>query len=243
MNSKDHVFYDGPSVLTGDRVIGVTTGLSIGSANRKTGEMAQAWILRADMPPMDAKRKNLDDAICGDCSMRGEGGFGASCYVTPWLGPNNVWKKWSVGGYENAHRSSTEIPVRLGAYGDPAAIPFHVWDTYLHGSAGWIGYTHQWVTCDQEFRRMLMASVDNSCEMSLAQSYGWRTFRVRGKNDPIGVCEFVCPASNESGHRTTCRECLLCAGTSSPARSVVIMAHGKPGNMAAFYKSRDHISA
>ena len=38
--------------------------------------------------------------------------------------------------------------------------------------------------------------------------------------------EIQCPASEESGKRTTCAACQLCGGTSKNARSVAIMAHG-----------------
>jgi hypothetical protein len=33
--------------------------------------MAQAYILRSDQHPVDAVRHNTDDAICGDCKLRG----------------------------------------------------------------------------------------------------------------------------------------------------------------------------
>jgi hypothetical protein len=46
--------------------------------------------------------------------------------------------------------------------------------------------------------------------------------------------EFACPASDEMGHRTTCERCQLCRGTSSPARSVAIVVHGKPSSLKAF---------
>lgn len=72
-------FYRGPSLLTGDPIVGILTGLEHGSNNPKTGPIAQAWILRADIGPMDAKRKNIDDAVCGDCKLKGAGGFGAVC--------------------------------------------------------------------------------------------------------------------------------------------------------------------
>lgn len=86
--------------------------------------MAQAWILRADRPPMAAVRDGSDDAICGTCALRGDGAFGRACYVSPWLGPNNVWKALPV----YLEPTWADLPalvagrsVRLGAYGDPAA--------------------------------------------------------------------------------------------------------------------------
>ncbi len=237
------IVYEGPSLLNGAPIVAIVTGLNGQSHNPKTGPMAQAWILRADMPPMDAKRQNLDDAICGDCVMRGDGGFGASCYVTVWLGPNQVYRAFRKGSYPtvcDAGRRGLLISrsVRLGAYGDPAAVPWRVWKDLTAQSDGWIGYTHQWATCDRRFRSLLMASVDSEDEQRHAHAAGWRTFRSRGFHDRVLPNEFICPASRESGHRTTCEHCQLCAGTSSPARSVAIIVHGKPGNVAAFYRSR-----
>jgi hypothetical protein len=80
-----------------------------------------------------------------------------------------------------------------------------------------------------------MASVDSDDERLRAAMRGWRTFRIRMPEGPVraGV-EFICPASDEANHRTTCQKCQLCRGTSSPARSVVIVAHGKPSSLKAF---------
>lgn len=41
------VFYRGPSLLTGDPIVGIATGLEGGSMNAKTGPMVQAWIIRS----------------------------------------------------------------------------------------------------------------------------------------------------------------------------------------------------
>jgi hypothetical protein len=232
------IFYRGPSLLTGEPIVGALTGLEGGSMNPKTGPMVQAWILRADRAPMDAVRDGSDDAICGPCALRGDGAAGRRCYVTVWLGPHNVWKamaRYHEASWADAQALVEGRAVRLGAYGDPAAIPFEVWWALLATAAGWVGYTHQWKTCDDRFRTLLMASVDTEAEFFDAGLRGWRTFRVRRPDAPlITGAEFVCPASDEAGHRTTCQRCQLCRGTSSPARSVAIMAHGKPGNLKAY---------
>lgn len=243
------VFYDGPSMMTGDRIIGVMTGLADRSQNAKTGAMVQAWILLADLAPMDAKRVDRDGAICGDCKLRGRGGFGAECYVTVWQAPHAVWKSWRAGGYPPASPAEAQAlvegrAVRCGAYGDPAAMPFDVWHTLLRRAAGWVAYTHAWRTCDRRFQAVAMASVDTPAEADQARAAGWRTFRIRGRHDPITHGqEFICPASDEAGHRATCLTCQLCRGWQSPARSVAIVAHGKPGNVAAFYRRRERIAS
>jgi hypothetical protein len=129
--------------------------------------------------------------------------------------------------------------VRLGAYGDPAAIPFETWGQFVTAAAGWIGYTHQWRRCDPRFRTIVMASVDSVAEFREAQRYGWRTFRVLpSKETVLQRNECRCPASDEMQHRTTCERCQLCRGQSRPARSIAIVAHGHNGVMTAFYRSR-----
>ena len=70
---------------------------------------------------------------------------GRSCYVTVFQAPLAVWKAYHRGIYDEAKDGELAgLIVRLGAYGDPAAVPFHVWDRALINSAGHNGYTHQW---------------------------------------------------------------------------------------------------
>lgn len=247
------IFYRGPSLLTGDPIIGAMSGLEGGSINAKTGPMAQAWILRSDMPPMDAKRANVDDAICGDCKLRGRDGRDSGCYVAPWRGPYQVYRNlenYHEATWPELHALLEGRSIRLGAYGDPAAIPFEVWRSLLTTAAGWVGYTHAFKYCDQRLRTIAMASVDTVEEFYQARALGWRTFRIRLSTDDLPLTgsypaievgqsrsvplEFVCPASDEANHRSTCQACQLCRGTSSPARNVVIVAHGKPSSLRAF---------
>lgn len=241
MNANGIVFYRGPSMLTGDPIVAVITGLATRSHNPKTGPMLQAWILRADLAPMAAARANTDDAVCGDCGHRGDGGYGRSCYVTLWLAPNQVYKQlaqYPVASWPDTQRLLAGRHVRLGAYGDPAALPFEIWRMVLTQVAGWTGYTHQWRACDLRFQAILMASVDNPREFQDAQRAGWRTFRVRSSAEALMEgAEVACPASAEEDHRATCQECELCRGQANPARSVSILAHGNPGQVAHFYKN------
>lgn len=243
MKDPGMVVYEGPSLFTGDPLVVVVTGLTGHTKNQKTGPMLQAWVLRSDVRPMDAKRQNLDDAVCGDCSLRGRDGINSTCYVTVWFGPSNVFKAYHAATY--ARPTDVEIRrlvagkrVRVTAYGDPAAVPVEVWQNMLTTADGWVGYSHQWRTADLRLRWLLMASVESPDEAREAQALGWRTFRVRGDADPLLARETVCPASHEGGQRTTCEHCQLCRGRSRGARSIAIMAHGKPGNVAAFYRNR-----
>jgi hypothetical protein len=69
-----------------------------------------------------------------------------------------------------------------------------------------------------------MASADNESEATQATAMGMRYFRVS-----IGVdrkpLEVSCPASAEGGRKAQCSDCMLCAGTSKQARSIVIADH------------------
>jgi hypothetical protein len=235
------VLYQGPSLLTGDPIVAIATGLGdVASANEKTGPMVQIWILRSDVAPMEAKRQNVDDAVCGDCKLRGRDGKDSGCYVPAWVAPDRVYKSFIAGNYPVVSWTESQAlvegrSVRLGAYGDPAAVPFEVWRTLLTTAVGWVGYSHSWKICDPRLKTIVMASVDSEAEFFDAGLRGWRTFRIRMPGAPlIAGAEFVCPASDESGHRTTCQQCQLCRGTSSPARSVVIQVHGKPSSLKAF---------
>jgi hypothetical protein len=243
MNELGVQFYRGPSLLTGEPIVGVLTGLDGGSHNPKTGPMAQAWVLRADLAPMDAKRANLDDAICGDCKLRGRDGKDSGCYVAAWVAPTAVYKRlaqYPIVTWPELQAVVEGRSVRLCAYGDPAAVPFEIWRTMLEAAAGFVCYTHAWKRCDRRFRAIAMASVDTEAEFWDAREAGWRTFRIRMPHEPLLVSgfgrplEFACPASDEMQHRTTCERCQLCRGASSPARSVAIIAHGKPSSLKAF---------
>ena len=64
---QSFVFYDGPSALDGAPIIGIAV---LRSDNRKTGDMVQTYILRADTHPVDALRDGSDASICGDCPHR-----------------------------------------------------------------------------------------------------------------------------------------------------------------------------
>jgi len=235
-------FYRGPSLLTGDPIVAVATGLSSRSLNEKTGPMVQVWIIRSDVAPMAAKRQNVDDAICGDCRHRGRDGFGSSCYVVPWLAPNNVFKHLDAyprASWADVRQQLVGRHVRLGAYGDPAALPFEVWQVVLANAQGWTGYTHQWRACDPRLKSIVMASVDDLEEFCAAREAGWRTFRVRAAADPlVAAVEVICPASAEAGHRLTCDRCELCRGTAHAARSVAIIAHGNVSATLNFYRNR-----
>ena len=157
-----YVVFEGPSRIDGSPIVVVAT---TSSNNEKTGNMVQTWILRRDVPPTYAVASGLDHGICGNCVYRGNGdGTGRSCYVKYWQAPNAIWHTYRFHGYQRPQRLRGLFAgrtVRLGAYGDPAAVPIHVWQQILDGAAGWTtGYTHQWRRFPS-YKALLMASADS----------------------------------------------------------------------------------
>lgn len=199
-----------------------------GSSNAKTGDMIQTWILRQDaVPSSHASHGAGDQPICGNCPLRGSEASPRRCYVNTAFAPNGVWKAWQRGAY------GVEMPsdargqaLRLGAYGDPAAVPLAIWLQLMLKVAPkkWTGYTHQWRECDPLFASLCMASVETEGEMIQARSRGYRTFRT-GHQVIKGV-EILCPASKEGGFKTTCEKCGLCSGAGLGSKSIMIHPHG-----------------
>jgi hypothetical protein len=231
------ILYRGPSMLDGAPIVVVATGLRGKSSNVKTGNVVQTWILREDADPLAISRAGRDASICGECPHRRS--LGGSCYVTLHQAPLSVWRAYARGSYGTAPLPRESLPalfegrtVRLGSYGDPAAVPLAVWESALSQASGWLGYSHQWrrpgVTA-AGLGRFTMASCDSEADRAAAVSLGWRTFRVRTADAPVMRGEFVCPASAEAGKRRTCETCGACAGA-DPSRpfavSPVIIAHG-----------------
>lgn len=235
------IFYRGPSMLDGAPIIAVATGTAKGSRNVKTGSEIQTWILRDDMSPVDAVKTGNDKSICGTCIHRGPNNDGSerSCYVTVFQAPLVVWKTAQAGKYPTmgpveARAAMAGKVVRLGSYGDPAAVPAHVWQALVADVTGHTGYTHQWRTND-DLRDLCMASCDNEFEQAIAKAQGWRTFRVMRQGDRMLPREIVCPASKEAGAKTTCALCKACGGNGAKAKAdIAIVAHGAAGKVNAF---------
>jgi hypothetical protein len=229
--SNGRILWRGASRIDGAPIVVIAIGTASGSANAKTGNMLQTYILRSDMSPMDAIHTGNDYSICGNCSARGEAhdGTGRTCYVNIGQGPTGVYKTFLRGGYpgtESIASIGRKRIVRLGTYGDPAAVPTWVWNALVSESIAHTGYTHQWKTTPS-LKGLCMASADSSKEASIAHADGWRTFRVAmpGHIDRLPK-ESVCPASAEAGKKLTCDTCRACNGASGRHGSIVIKAHG-----------------
>lgn len=242
------ILWQGKSLLDNQRIMVVATGMYDKSENRKTGDMIQTWILRRDIHPMLARRMGKDFSICGDCMHREQ----STCYVNLCHGPIGVFHAFLDGRYKTYEDSDLDFfrgrAVRLGSYGDPAAVPFEVWENICDVAKIWTGYTHQWKSkkTDPRLKDYCMASVDSivgyNTEYKKAQELGWRTFRVReSKDNPVGENEFICPASKEKGASTTCEECGLCSGTyyyAVTVKSPTILLHADAPELGGWRLNR-----
>lgn len=223
------VIYRGPSLLNGAPIVAIAT---LSTDNAKTGPMVQTWILPDDgTMPHEHVKAGTDESVCGDCKHRPA--LGGACYVRVFQGPRSVYAAFLRGRYEldDGYRAASAVygrALRIGSYGDPAAVPTEVWERLVRNAASHTGYTHQWKRPEAAaLRGLVMASCDTPEEREEARSMGWRTFTVRLESDPLAQRESVCPASDEAGHKVTCAQCRMCDGAASGKRgSIAILAHG-----------------
>ena len=222
------IIYNGPSLLDGKPIVVIAT---YSNRNTKTGKVVQTYILRSDINPLEASKTGQDFSICGSCPMRGEVttdpkrkiAKGRKCYVNLGQGVLIVFKSFLRGVYKEGdpRTMGRDRFVRVGTYGDPAAVPSHVWDELLAECETWTAYTHQ-----KPWRPdIAMQSADSYDEAKAHWAEGRRTFRVIvDLGDIDKTNEALCPASKEAGRRVQCTACKLCKG-SSLAKSIAIVEH------------------
>ena len=223
------IIYRGASQLDGAPIVVVAL---TNSTNAKTGNMVQTYILVDNgRSPVDNARELLDASICGDCKHRR--GLGGACYVNLGQGARAVAAAIVAGNYPAdlmaAQNAAAGRMVRLGTYGDPAAVPANIWRSLLAKAQGHTGYSHQWQTgkASADIMALCMASADSESERAAAKAAGYRTFRVRAANEAMAAGEFICPASEEAGRHKLCGECGACdGGINSRRADPVIIAHG-----------------
>lgn len=238
------ILYQGPSEIDGKPIVVIGT---FRSKNRKTGPLVQTWIIRDDLSPLVAAQSGEDKSVCGDCAFRWS--VTGLCYVNLIQAPRGVYEAYKAGSYSvyepaEHDRYFAGRTLRVGSYGDPAAVPFKLWKQLVTQFADHVGYTHQWARFP-EFRTLVMASCNSEFEAICAQASGWRTFRTRNTDQPLMPSEVSCPASPEGGNRRTCETCKGCDGNLSAShkrKSFAIVAHGSPpkrNRLAEFHREHD----
>tara|TARA_R100001443_G_scaffold116613_2_gene137588 strand:+ start:9498 stop:10364 length:867 start_codon:yes stop_codon:yes gene_type:complete len=232
------VLYKGISLLDNETpIMIVMSGFTKDSSNVKTGGLVQLYILPVHETPKDTyfgtyKKGGIVPSrlsVCGDCKYNGNNG----CYVR-WATLGSIWK---------AAKDQPAIPttltreflkglrVRVGAAGDPAAVPASVWNKILGSCENFTGYTHQWNKPQfQNLQDLFVASVDNARENEKARALGWSTFFVtdneeEAKNEGIR-CLASAGKSDTHGLPTTCATCMLCNGQSRKQKTITEVLHG-----------------
>jgi hypothetical protein len=234
------IIYSGPSLIDGKPIVAIAIPKK--SKNTKTGPMVQTYIIRADIDPRDASKSGEDYSICGNCPHRGIAhnrpnkklALKRSCYVNIGQGVLIVYKALTRGIYPtvSGHDAIAAIGagrmVRLGTYGDPAAVPSYIWESLLSRASGHTAYTHQSGVASAQARPdYMMISADDLTQARDAWQAGNRTFRViKNVSEIVKGSEIICPASKEAGFRTTCNSCGLCGGAAIKAKSIAIVDHG-----------------
>jgi len=201
--------------------------LTLESTNRKTGNMAQVYILCENINPVEAVQTGKDATICGDCPHRKQQDGTRSCYVNVGQGPNSVYKAYKRGTYAelNYFELSQVLKrkrIRWGAYGDPSVIDPGIVITLNKYAQGHTGYTHQWRNeFAQVFKGIYQASCDGFNDYMEATDNGWRTFTVVSKNvTPLYAKQ--CPATVDNS-QSQCITCKLCDGAK---QDIFVAAHG-----------------
>lgn len=215
--------YEGPSVLTDDPIVAIATFVT---KNRKTGWMIQTWIMHHDIPPVEASKTGADEAVCGQCPLRHY--LNGACYVVIGQAPSSIWRAFHRGAYPpfdpRVHaRYLAGRSVRLGAYGDPAAVPYEVWASVIDLAQAHTGYTHQVAhpRFDRRIADLCMVSADTPQAAQRLWARGFSTYRIRLPEEPVLLGETECLNETE---RTTCDACRLCSGIGSG--NICVSVHG-----------------
>ena len=232
---KGYVLWRGLSPINQAPIVAVMT---MASANRKTGNMAQVWILCEDGDPVDNVQDGGDVAICGNCPHRKNALGVRTCYVNPGQAPLSVYRAYKRGIYPDLASCYNEVAsllhsrtIRWGAYGDPALLPsVLVMDLSSH-AMGHTGYTHQWRTLPpgDERRHLFQASCDSLLDHLEAKALGWKTFTVASVDAEVTHAK-QCPATVE-GSQAQCSTFLLFNGNRT---DICVHAHG-PSRKAVTY--------
>lgn len=220
---KGYVLWEGASPLDQAPIVVIAT---MQSANVKTGNMIQTWIIRSDINPVQAVNDGDDYSICGDCPHRKQSDGTRSCYVNVGQAPNSVYKAYKAGKYpvfKYADHGNIfkDRDVRFGAYGDPALIPLYIVRLIIMMCRSHTGYTHQWRKFS-EFAGVFMASCDNEMDRLSAHTLGYKTFSVVAINSHAPKYAKQCPATVHNS-LAKCATCKLCDGDK---QDIFVTAHG-----------------
>ena len=244
--------YKGASTMPGQGRSGaqVMALLTLNSENAKLGREFQTWHLRADMHPTDARRGGAGDGpICGEgkrgCPFRAQAGQKLGACYPDGRGLVSLWSSYKRGNYPDVRAMAADIMpgtwpearkletalnvlgtlpdgIRLGAYGDPAAMPFEIAEQMTNISLGHTGYTHQASRkfFDKRFLTLCQVSADTPKQALKFQAMGAKTFRVALEGDALMDNEIECLSDSKN---INCLDCGLCNGIK---QNIAITVHG-----------------
>jgi hypothetical protein len=210
---------------------GITNGepfiviATLSSANVKTGDMVQTWILLENVNPVEGVKTGIDaKSICRECPFAS----GNGCYVNVGQAPLGIFRAYHRGSYPTLNPSDYAAifggrAVRFGAYGNPSLIPLSIVKSIAAVSSGWTGYFHDWRTnpLAAEYAKFFMASTETKDSLALALSLRFRVFHA-SPIKPDGLRECL-----SETHQIECKDCKLCCGTAKASqRSIWINPHG-----------------
>ena len=211
-------------------IFAALTGLTSQSKNKKTGNMIGISILPLAEKPSDSIKHKADGPQCGTCALAAGTPGPWSCYVNP-ISLNSVWTatvRKKVSKLVGKFLELTPTPIRLGTYGDPAKLPLELLKKLVSGRK-YTGYTHEWETCNPEYSKYLMASIDHTNSKEKAISKGYRTYRILGELDTLDDDEIMCPHP-----AVQCADCRLCSGNGIRAKNIAVRVSG-PKNKVSRY--------
>jgi hypothetical protein len=244
LKSNSYILWQGSSVIDGKPIMLIASGFTRPSTNQKTGySTISTWIMRSDVSPTEAVKSGDDYSICGNCKHRPKN-LG-TCYVAVFQAPHNIYKSCISGNTKPptvdefkqivSLINSGSYLLRYGSYGDALAVPLPVWQQF--SPKKYTGYTHQWnnpnIPFDSlnQFKKFLMASVDNIKEASYAQLLGWSTFRVASTDDNYSHNDLIC--ANAIDENIKCESCTLCDARHT---NIYIPIHGIKSKVNKFNK-------
>jgi hypothetical protein len=218
---RGFIVFEGASLFDKKPIVGIVT---LNSSNAKTGNIAQLWILRSDISPVDAVKNGADQSVCGGCQHRHY--KKGACYVLPFQGPRAVYDNYRRGGYSSDINEGLArlagLGLRLGAYGDPAMLPDNTLQSLVHSARFHTGYTHQWKNKKLTHAlKYCQGSVDNVEEIAQLHKIdpSAKHFRVSHTNDLFDN-EIECLNTTQN---LSCAECKICDGSQ---KNIVVKIHG-----------------
>lgn len=222
INRNGLIVWEGPSEIDGEPIVLILSSIQ-NNSNRKTGTQVETYIIRADMSPKEAVDTGEDYSVCGTCPRRPTNN--GSCYVIVWHGPGVIYKQYSEGRYERItdYNILKGKSLRMGSYGDPAAVPIEVWQKLLKHSQFHTGFTEKWrEKIGEPFKGICMASCSTVEEYNEAKALGWNCYVSLPLNSPVPKKINKC-LNSVNPNLYQCSNCNWCDGAK---KDVWIFDHG-----------------